>query len=290
MSNPIRNKDPYKGFLDKYTSEETINSYSSDFKLFDIYIKGKNPYEATKEELEGFITSMQVAKKADRTIRRRMAALKKFYARAMRLELIMKDPTVIFAEIGTRVPSRNPKALTKEQRDHLKKSLKWIYSEEVKISLMVLLGLHCGLRRNEIRLLKWDDIDFEKKELITIGKGNKEAYIPLSNLLIEKLKENKGTGHIVGDISNATIWYWCAHQVKKWCGWGPEVKFSCHVLRHNFVTELIEMGVDINEVMVLARHANIATTNGYYKLKKGKVQASYSAVFNRKEEDEKIND
>jgi site-specific recombinase XerD len=288
---PIVSKQPWSAFLSKYSSEDTINSYASDLGLFEAHLAGKDPLTATKADLEGFITKMQTKGLSDRTTRRRMATLKKFYRRLVSLELITKDPTTIFDEIKTRVPVRNPKALTKEQRKHLVSSLKWETDHQWQVSLHVLLGLHTGLRLNEIRLLKWADIDFEKKKLRTIGKGNKEAHLPMSKLLAEVLETYKEKhpeniyvfeGELIGEDykpkSRGWIETW-TEEVKKWCKWDETVVFTCHVLRHSFITSLAEKKIDINLICALARHSNITTTQNYIKLQEGAKEEAYYDVF-----------
>jgi len=284
---PIVNKAPWSAFLSKYSSEDTINSYASDLGLFEAHLAGKNPMEASKADLEGFITQMQTKGLSDRTARRRMATLKKFYRRLVSLELITKDPTTIFDEIKTRVPVRNPKALTKEQRKHLVSSLKWDTDHHWHVGMSVLLGYYCGLRLNEVRLLKWADIDFEKKRLRTIGKGDKEAYLPIEKKLceiLETFKEKKPDTTFVFEgkkgkpLSRGWIGAF-SKEVKKWCGWTSDFKFSSHVNRHSGITQFYEKTRDIMLTSKFARHSGIAVTQGYTRLVDGEMEAAARKVF-----------
>jgi integrase len=55
------------------------------------------------------------------------------------------------------------------------------------------LALHrAGLRSQEARSLKWDDIDFGHGYLrVADGKGGKQRLVPLSSRLLELLQEHR---------------------------------------------------------------------------------------------------
>ncbi len=56
----------------------------------------------------------------------------------------------------------------------------------------VLLSIHTGLRNEELRLLRWRQVDFLREE-ITVGKsktkGGEGRVVPLSNTALQRLKE-----------------------------------------------------------------------------------------------------
>lgn len=274
----------YEAFLAKYTSEDTIASYKSDLRLFDVFLQGKDPLLVDKADLDRCISEWQAQKLSDRTIRRRMACLKKFYGRLIRLELIQKDPTIIFDDVKTRVAIRNPKALSIEQIEHLLNCLKWDTIHHWRMSLAVIIGLNTGLRRAEICRLSWADIDFGRKRLITIGKGNKEAYLRMSEELISKLKEYRQkypeVSPILG-IDKTGFDAWMPIIKKKWCQWDGRVKFTSHVLRHSFITMLIRRGVPLDKASTMARHSNPAVTMLYNKQEDKEMDDTFDKAMNK---------
>lgn len=272
-------KEPYATFLNRYEMETTKKAYAYDLTYFDRYIEGKEPYLATTDDLESFVTNMVKQKLKTITIKRRMGCLHKFFQRGIKRKLITEDPTLIFEDIKLRNHPRAPKSLSKEQREHLKASLKWDTPFHCRVSLMVTIGIYTGLRRSEMRFLRWEDINFVTKKLKVIGKGSKEAYLPLVKPLLEKLKECEKTGLVLGSTDHSAIEYWCRIIVKKWCGWESEVKFSCHVLRHSFITELAEMKVPPDVLMELARHSKFDMTKKYIKVLDEKKAFEIERVF-----------
>lgn len=285
--NPIIDKEPYKSFLANYQkSEDTRISYGWDLALWDRHLNGLDPLCATQIHCESFINQMKI-KCADKTIKRRMATLKKFYGRLIRLELITKDPTIIFEDMEITTSIRIKKALTIEHRKHLLASLRWNTYHEQQVSLMVWIGMFTGLRLNEIRKLKWTDFNFEKMTVITIGKRDKEATIPISKKLRDKLKSAQSSGLFDAEyvftfngkiVRRSAMVNW-PREVKKWCGWGKEFKFTCHSLRHCFITSLAEAHLDIDSIMALARHSEPGVTMGYIKTQESKTNSDYKKVF-----------
>jgi len=60
----------------------------------------------------------------------------------------------------------------------------------LKHRLVISLLYDCGLRNFELRNIKLGDLDFDRKKLhIRQGKGRKDRYVPLGNLLIKGLQK-----------------------------------------------------------------------------------------------------
>jgi integrase len=58
------------------------------------------------------------------------------------------------------------KALTREEEKKLLKTC----SSNALLNAVVILALNTALRKNEIRTLRWSQIDFEKRT-VTVGRG-----------------------------------------------------------------------------------------------------------------------
>ena len=147
----------------------------------------------------------------------------------------------------------------------------------------VLLGLlyGCGLRCFEVRSLKIADLDFDRKLVhVRNGKGKKDRYVPLSDLLIRGLKSymeaeqprtwlfnGKGqeiTGRAGGDFDSRYSQrgvQWAVQQAVKEAGILKDV--SVHTLRHTYATHLLEEGMDIMTIKDLLGHECIDTTMIY---------------------------
>ncbi|MBW3545680.1 MAG: tyrosine-type recombinase/integrase [Bacteroidetes bacterium] len=162
------------------------------------------------------------------------------------------------------------------------KSLPEVLSQqEVKLILKtpkllkhrLVLGLlyGCGLRNFELCNLKIADVDLDRKMLhVRKGKGRKDRYIPLCDMLVRGistyLQAECPTGHLItsnkggGQYTPRGV-QWVLRQVRKESGMGKQI--TAHCLRHSYATHLLEMGLDIISLKDLLGHESIITTMTY---------------------------
>jgi site-specific recombinase XerD len=128
-----------------------------------------------------------------------------------------------------------------------------------------------GLRMNELRMLKIVDVDLQRKQIhIRQGKGKKDRYVILANLLLDRfpkyLQEVKPQVYLFEGLTpkqpmgERSIQYIINEAVNK-----TDIKkdVSMHTLRHSFATHLLEDGVDIYSIQRLLGHSDIRTTIVY---------------------------
>lgn len=144
----------------------------------------------------------------------------------------------------------------------------------LKHRLLLALLYGCGLRSFELRNLKIRDVDPDRKMLhIRQGKGRKDRYVPLNDLLIRGIKTyiqaEKPVGYLFngknaeGDfvkLSPRGV-QWVVNQSRKQSG--IEKELTAHTLRHSYATHLLEMGMDIMTLKDLLGHEFIETTLVY---------------------------
>ena len=141
----------------------------------------------------------------------------------------------------------------------------------LKHRLIIGLLYGCGLRCFELRNVKIRDIDFDRKVLhVTHGKGGKQRYLPLCEVLIAGIKKyivaeqpvqwlfngNNKQGEKV-PLSPRGVQF-AVQQARKRSG--ILKLLTTHTLRHTYATHLLEMGLDIMSVKELLGHQDIQTT------------------------------
>ena len=141
-------------------------------------------------------------------------------------------------------------------------------TENLQHKLILMFLYYAGLRLNEVRNLKWQDIDFDR-EIIHLKKtkGENERIVFLHQKLKNKL--NKFKVHREGFVfesnrgrkySEETIQKIVKNASKMA---GIKKKTTPHTLRHSFATHLLEAGCDIRHIQKLLGHKNLQTTQIY---------------------------
>ncbi len=141
----------------------------------------------------------------------------------------------------------------------------------MKHRVMLSLIYSAGLRSQEVRNLKWPDIDYDRKMIhIRKTKYNKDRYVPLSNLMIKGLlkyreacspKDYVFNGKAIGSKLSPRGVQWAMKEALKNSGIPKEV--TVHSLRHSYATHLLEYGLDIDTVRKLLGHSHLTTTMIY---------------------------
>ena len=136
----------------------------------------------------------------------------------------------------------------------------------------LVLGLlyGCGLRNAELCNLKITDVDLDRKMLhVRNGKGRKDRYVPLCDMLVRGISTyliaECPIGYLImsnkGEKYTPRAVQWVLRQVRKESG--IEKQLTAHSLRHSYATHLLEMGLDIISLKNLLGHESVMTTMTY---------------------------
>ena len=140
--------------------------------------------------------------------------------------------------------------------------------------LLLQTAYACGLRISELVRLQVADIDSRRMLLhVRRGKGGKDRLVPLSPLLLERLRDHwrhyrPTTWLFEGQAANSHI---STGQVQRMCrrvmrACGITKKASMHTLRHSYATHLLEAGTDLATLQKLLGHSQLCTTLLYIHL------------------------
>jgi site-specific recombinase XerD len=159
-------------------------------------------------------------------------------------------------------------------REEMKSLLK--VARLLKHRLLISLLYGCGLRCGEVCSILLKDIDLDRAMLLVRqGKGNKDRYVPLGNLLVRGITRFieaeqpqtylfSGNPHHTRDIDTCYSQKGVQWVVKSLCKKAGIIKdVYPHTFRHTYATHLLEDGMDIVSVKNLLGHANIETTMIY---------------------------
>lgn len=150
-------------------------------------------------------------------------------------------------------------------RDEVQRMIDLTKNEKHRLILMFLY--YAGMRLNEVRNVRWEDIDFDRDVIhIKMAKGEKERVVFLHERLKKSLTPFKKTHGFVlisqrgRRYSPKTIQIIVSNAAKRA---GIEKKTTPHTLRHSFATHLLEGGADIRYIQQLLGHKSLRTTQIY---------------------------
>jgi integrase/recombinase XerD len=127
-----------------------------------------------------------------------------------------------------------------------------------------------GLRITEAVILPITAVDSHQMRLRVIGKGNKERILPLTESILQMLRDVWKTHRsprwlfpsrrLLTHLPDATARA-AFLQARDQCGF--DAHFRPHSLRHSFATHLLQRGVDIRIIQILLGHASLRSTAIY---------------------------
>ena len=267
--------------LERNLSKNTIQSYRSDLKKFEVFLLKTNVKELNyiNPEIVREFLYEQSKKVTGKTQGRIISTLRSFYNFLVLEKIAENNPIedIDYPKIDSKVPF----VLSTNEIDKiiLQASLtKFGTRNQTMIEVMY----SCGLRVSEVIEMKISNIFFDESLIKVLGKGKKERFVPLSSIAKKLLynyikferKESKFDKQSVdivflnnrgGKLSRIML-----YNIINDAALAAKItsKISPHTLRHSFATHLIENGADIISIQKMMGHENIVTTEKYLNVNK----------------------
>lgn len=132
-----------------------------------------------------------------------------------------------------------------------------------------------GLRCCEVAILEWGDVNLVARRLHVIGKGNKEAYVPIVAPLAAIVAQADGRrGRIVTSPTGQALTSTRVSQVVNAHLRRVGADCTAHQLRHYAGTRMLELEGDLLVVRDFLRHASVSQTECYAQLAGGRLAAA----------------
>ena len=134
---------------------------------------------------------------------------------------------------------------------------------------IVIIARETGLRLSNIANLKWSQVNlFNKSIIIETTKNGDPLGLPMTDNVYRALKElNKvrrlDSDYIFGKDGKPFRRWWISKSFKKVCQQAGIENLRFHDLRHDFCSKLVQRGVELYTVAILAGHRDIKTTQRY---------------------------
>lgn len=179
-----------------------------------------------------------------------------------------------------RIPRRDVVYLTREEVEQFLKSIvrsgeRWetVALPRLRFRALVEVLLGTGARISEILSLDRGDVDFQRREAKTVGKGNKQRVVFFTERALEWLgrylsrrRDDEGALFVSRGGQPSRLTYDAVKNVFKRVTREARLrkKVSAHILRHTMATTLLFNGCPIAHIKELLGHERLDTTCRYY--------------------------
>ena len=254
-------------------AESTLLRYAEENKKL-IRFLGKPLYEVSTYDIRFYLSYRREnsgKKLGNRTLDGMRRCYSSFFSWLSAEGLIGRNPCAAIKQIKYRKEVKKPYSAAEMEK--LRRAC------ANKRDLALLDFLYCtGCRVSEVARLNIDDIDFENMECTVLGKGNKERTVYLSEVAAMNLGEylasredgnealftGKGTERLGKNGIEVLL--------KK----AGVINVHPHRYRRTLATNLLDRGMNIQDVAVILGHADLKTTQVYCYISQKNVKNAYS--------------
>lgn len=238
--------------------------------------------QITRLILEKYQTRLLNDGMAEATINRKIATIKHIFTKALDWEMITADVREPIRGVkNLRENNHRLRYLTDEEEVRLIDACS--KSKQANLVNFVLVAIHTGARRGELRSLTWDQVDLQNGFIFITDKVAKSGHhreIPINNtlrsiLIAMKVKSSPGEAKLFpGNAETA----WEVARKRAFL-----IDFHFHDLRHTFATRIAMAGIPLGVLQKLMGHSDISQTMRYAQVQPDRMVDAVMALDKIKE-------
>ncbi len=264
-------------------AQTTVDAYRGDLEVFIEWAQRSGvsgPEEVDRLLLRRFLASLATRRYAKRSIARKAAAIRRYFAWCRRTGRCPDNPAQrLSAPAGE---ARLPRVLTTvEARDLLEDAPGRAVADDPAVRLRddavleVLYG--SGLRVSELCGLDLPALDLDRRVVTVWGKGAKQRQVPLSPPAAQGLRRWLAEGRsqlLLPHTPAAAVFVnrrgrrLTPRDARRILDHRATAPLHPHALRHSFATHLLDNGADLRFVQELLGHRSLQTTQIYTHVSK----------------------
>lgn len=259
------------------TAESTLRRYAEENRKLIQFLR-KPLYEVTTYDIRFYLSyrrEKSETKVSNRTLDGMRRCYSSFFSWLSAEGLIGRNPCAAIKQIKYRKEVKKPYSAAEMEK------LRMACTNIRDLALLDFL--YCtGCRVSEVARLNISDIDFECMECTVLGKGNKERTVYLSEVAAmnlenylssrkdgnEALFTGKGTERLGKNGIEVLL-----KKIGKKAG---VVNVHPHRYRRTLATNLLDRGMNIQDVAVILGHADLKTTQVYCYISQKNVKNAYN--------------
>lgn len=275
-------------------SPHTVAAYRSDLQGFAEWASRSgvdSPDAIRRQTVRRYLAYLTTRQYARRSIARKAASLRRYFAWAVRNGYASVDPTIGLQVSGG--DGRLPRVLDRRDLDVLldgplpEDEPEWRRHRDDAV-LEVLYG--SGVRVSELTSLDVGSIDLAGQAVTVWGKGAKQRRVPLSPPACCALRawlcvradvispDQPDSDALFANDRGRRL---SPRDVRRILDRRSPTPTHPHALRHSFATHLLDGGADLRAVQELLGHSDVATTQRYTHVSRDRLRTAYEAAHPR---------
>ena len=176
--------------VEKRYSPHTLTNYKKDLSDFSAFVLETEATEDVvhvhKKVIKNFIVNLSNSGLSKRSINRKLSSLRSFYVFMLKLEEIKVSPMETIDSLKFYAEKRIPFSV--EEMEQMKTEVEEKGNMSLLEKLIIETLYQTGIRKAELCNLLLENVDFSKKEIFIVGKGNKARVIPVADELLFDLQ------------------------------------------------------------------------------------------------------
>jgi len=263
--------------MEKNYSPHTCTAYKKDISSFFEYMlqeyEVKSPAEVEKTYVRAWIMMLNEQQLENRSINRKITALKSFYSFLQKIDVIQESPLMHQKSLKATKKVIIPFTEREVEEAMLIEDSSLTPYEQSRNKLIIHFLYATGARQAELMNLKVEGIDLKEKKIKVLGKRNKERIVPIYDeivkdmeaYILEREKIEPQENYFFLTKKGVKMYNTLVYRIinSYFSNVTTKHKKSPHVLRHSYATDLVDNGADLNSVKELLGHSSLAATQVY---------------------------
>ncbi len=262
--------------LEKSLSENSVRAYEQDLDKLRMYFrdKGKEPKNATFDDLQDFVFTQFKDVQSARSQARIMSGIRAFYKFLVYARYIENDPSELLQ--WPKFEIHLPDVLTIEEIDAMIAEIDMSDPLGHRNRAIIEMLYGSGLRVSELVELKLSNMYLQDEYMLIEGKGSKQRLVPISPEAKKQFLLWLESRNLFPIHPEAVDYAFLNRRGRKLtrvmiftiikqltAAAGIRKTISPHTLRHSFATHLLQNGADLRVIQQLLGHESITTTEIY---------------------------
>ena len=261
--------------------EGSIKQYIRTVKLFFDYTH-KDIHNVTSDDVRLWLNSLQKTN-SNTSINNQRVYLSSFFQWCEDNDYIQKNVIKKIKKVKYTKPLRQP--ISDIDMEKIRNT-----NTNLRDKTIFEFFYSTGCRVSELTNVKISDIDFDKKEVVVFGKGEKyrKTYLNAKTLVLLNKYLNTRKDNcpylFVSKFKNNKhqLKYETIENIIRQIGKNAEIRENIypHKIRHTMATDAIRKGMTIEQVSKILGHESLETTQIYAKVNDFDVKSNYSKYLN----------